>query len=180
MYNNCLIQSANPLSVCATIFLFTAETGIRTAKKLVMMAIENITYTRFIGKSTTTGSSMNRKNCAVTVVATTNPTNDPRRSELMMTAYYSYIKTRMPSLFVSPMALKQPYSHTFSLTFYVVEIKRRKNAIMSAMTPTIALNIENNWSEAPTDSSASCLSRSIVLSSLKYERTPSAIYSLLL
>lgn len=77
-------------------------------------------------------------------MAIINPTMEPRMSELIMTEYYSYIKIRSPSLLVNPIALKQPYSQMFSLTFCVVEIRRRKNAIIRAITPTIPLNIVKN------------------------------------
>jgi len=117
---------------------------------------------------------MNRKNYAVTVVATTKPTTDPKRSELIITAYCSYMNDLIPCILLKPIALRHPYSQTFSRTFYVVEIRSKKNAKINAITPIKELNIENNCNDFETDFNASFMSNNKVRSSLKYDLIPSA------
>jgi len=117
---------------------------------------------------------MNRKNYAVTVVATTKPTTDPKRSELIMTAYCSYMNVLIPCILLKPIALRHPYSQTFSRTFYVVEIRSKKNAKVKAITPIKELNTLNNAKDLETDFKASFISNSKVRSSLKYDLIPSA------
>jgi len=118
---------------------------------------------------------MNRKNCAVTMVATIKPTTDPKRRELMITEYCSYMNDLIPCILLKPIALRHPYSQTFSRTFYVVEIRSKKKAKIKAITPIKELKTLNNSKEDCTDFNASFISKSKVLSSLKYDLIPSAI-----
>ena len=71
-----------------------------------------------------------------------NPTVVPRMAAEMMTMKASYIKMRVPSALVTPIDLRQPYSHTASFTFWVVAIRRRKKAMVSEMTPINQTRIE--------------------------------------
>ena len=59
----------------------------------------------------------------------------PRNREDKMRLYYSIINIFIPCFWVKPIALRQPYSHTLSFTFYVVETSSKKKAKVSAMTP---------------------------------------------
>ena len=63
---------------------------------MVRIAIAYMVYTSSEGKSRENGNSMKRKNCAVTTLATTNPTNVPRISEDKITLYYSNMNAFMP------------------------------------------------------------------------------------
>lgn len=66
------------------------------------------------GTSRDQGSSKNKKNCSVQIEATNMPETVPRNSAAVMTAYYSYMYSLIPLEVLSPTALKQPYSQTFS------------------------------------------------------------------
>ena len=68
------------------------------------------------------------------------PTHIPSTSEATTTEYYSYKNKRNPYFMDIPIALRHPYSHTFSLIFSVVDIKSKKNANIKDIAPTIPTN----------------------------------------
>ena len=111
------------------------------------------------------------------MLATMTPTKVPRIKLLIITEYCSYIKDLIPCIFVYPIALKHPYSQTFSRTFWVVETRSIKNASVSAINPTIPTKIVNINNDALTEVIASFKSRRMVIWSLKYALIPFAIYS---
>jgi len=86
------------------------------------MARPNIGSKRYHGNTNKNGSSINRANYAATIEDNIIPTEVPRIRDAITTEYYSYINSRKPCFIDIPIALKQPYSQTFSLIFYVVDI----------------------------------------------------------
>lgn len=69
------------------------------------------------------------------------PTSIPRVNAPNITAKASYMYTLLLCCISSPMALRTPYSHRFSLMFAVVEISKRKKERVSAMKPMIDTKI---------------------------------------
>jgi len=85
----------------------------------------------------------------------------------------------MPCALVRPIALRHPYSHTLSFTFWVVETISKKNARVNAMKPMMPTKILKSMTDDSIDVFANARSMRIVPSPLKYERIPLAMYSLL-
>ena len=83
--------------------------------------------------------------------------------EVKITMYCSYIKHLNPWPLVKPMALRQPYSQTFSLMLLVVLISRRKKARISDMTPMTITQMLKTSMAIVTASRASFLSSKMVL-----------------
>lgn len=69
------------------------------------------------------------------------PTVIPRTRAPNMTAKASYMKTLLLWSLVSPMALRTPNSHKFSLMFAVVDMSKRKKERVRAIKPTMPTNI---------------------------------------
>ena len=68
---------------------------------------------------------------------------------------------------MKPMARRQPYSQTFCLMFWVVEIRSKKKAKVRAIIPTRPTKSSNRRREFETAFIATFLSSKTVLSSLK-------------
>lgn len=60
---------------------------------------------------------MKRENYAATIDDNIIPTQVPSNSEATTTEYYSYKNNRNPCFTEIPIALRHPYSQTFSLIF---------------------------------------------------------------
>ena len=108
--------------------------------KVVDIARISITNISYQGNSNLNGSSIKRENYAATMEDNIIPTHIPSTSEATTTEYYSYKNKRNPYFMDIPIALRHPYSHTFSLIFSVVDIKSKKNANIKDIAPTIPTN----------------------------------------
>ena len=109
------------------------------------------------------GSSMNRKNWAVTMQLRMSPIREPMIRAVRMTEYCSYMKHLIPWFLVRPMARRQPYSQTFSRMLLVVEIRSRKKERVMLMTPTTRVNTLKTAMAACRESSSSFLSSRMVV-----------------
>jgi hypothetical protein len=99
----------------------------------------------------------------------------PSRRALSTTVYCSYMKHRRPCAFVNPMALKQPYSQTFSRMLDVVLTRRRKKAKISAIAPTTSEKMLNRLNADVSASRDTCFSSRTVDWSTKVALIPFAM-----